>query len=121
MPLGPWDSVFSGKVFCIFLSPLVFSGFLQGLCICLLIAPSLWMKKTLAFPCSPPFQILQFPEKGLPELQGPLVPKPPGTVLRSPRLEGPYVGLCRKEGTLGETVMRRVLAAWNPHGMPAPL
>ena len=124
VPLGPWDSVFSGKVFCTFFfffkSPLFFSGFLQGLCICLLIAPSVWTK-TLAFPCSPPFQILQFPEKGLPELQSPLVPKAPWAQCSAAlACKDGTLASAGKRGTLGKTIMRRVLAAWNTQGMPAP-
>lgn len=106
--------------FFFFKSPLFFSGFLQGLCICLLIAPSVWTK-TLAFPCSPPFQILQFLEKGLPELQSPLVPKAPWAQCSAAlACKDGTLASAGKRGTLGKTIMRRVLAAWNTQGMPAP-
>lgn len=114
-------SLWKGVLYFFFLSPFFFSGFLQALCICLLIASLFWMK-TLAFPCSPPFQILQFPEQGLPELQGSLVPNRPWAQCSAAlACKGHMLASAGKRGTLGETVMRRVLAAWSPHGMPAPL
>lgn len=77
MPLGSWDSVLSGKVF-FFNLLFCFLAFCR-VCVlaCLLSALLLWMK-TPAFPDSPWFQILQFSEKGLPVLQGPLAPQAPG-------------------------------------------